>query len=364
MAIALRAKSSPSSAAGWCSRLTTPARCTLEWDKLISVVATRIVEVVTSDGRRFLGSLGPADRRFISVLSAAGVSALAMADVTIIRQIGRNFWQNLDGSVDAGFNYTRSSGVAQLNFNSDTVYQQRASRARLAASLTITQNNDDPGRDDRGSVEASYLRYPWREWFIASAARFESNESLGLKLRSQIGAATGPRLVNSNRAQLTLGAGLVFNDERGSTSSPRRTWRGSSSSRPRSTPTIGRDESRHQSAVRPQPERPRPSASPARSGVKREFFKDLFVGLSLYNTYDNRPPNPRPIPTTSASSCQLAGATERRSGRRRDLECARRQSVRVVSPRHVRPFEFRRPVDQHAQRLAPHRRHGRQNRNR
>jgi hypothetical protein len=26
--------------------------------------------------------------------------------------------------------------------------------------------------------------------------------------------------------------------------------------------------------------------------VKREFFKDLFVGLSLYNTYDNRPPNP------------------------------------------------------------------------
>jgi hypothetical protein len=26
--------------------------------------------------------------------------------------------------------------------------------------------------------------------------------------------------------------------------------------------------------------------------VKREFFKDLFVGLSLYNTYDNHPPNP------------------------------------------------------------------------
>ena len=103
-------------------------------------------------GRRqaILGSLGPADRRFIAVVSAAGDRALAMADVTIIRPIGASFWQKLDGSVDAGFNYTRSSGVAQLNFNSDTVYRSAASRARLAASLTITQNEDDPGRDDRG----------------------------------------------------------------------------------------------------------------------------------------------------------------------------------------------------------------------
>jgi Protein of unknown function, DUF481 len=265
----------------------------LEWDKLISVVATRIVEVVTSDGRRFLGSLGPADRRFISVLSAAGVSALAMADVTIIRQIGRNFWQNLDGSVDAGFNYTRSSGVAQLNFNSDTVYQQRASRARLAASLTITQNNDDPGRDDRGSVEASYLRYPWREWFIASAARFESNESLGLKLRSQIGAATGPRLINSNRAQLTLGAGLVFNDERGVDVEPTQNVEGllvfATSFYTYDRPKTNLDVNVQYYPSLSNIGRQRLQLD---AGVKREFFKDLFVGLSLYNTYDNRPPNP------------------------------------------------------------------------
>ena len=265
----------------------------LEWDKLISVVATRIVEVVTSDGRRFLGSLGPTDRRFISVLSAAGVSALAMADVTIIRQIGRNFWQNLDGSVDAGFNYTRSSGVAQLNFNSDTVYQQRASRARLAASVTITQNNDDPGRDDRGSVEASYLRYPWREWFIASAARFESNESLGLKLRSQIGAATGPRLVNSNRAQLTLGAGLVFNDERGVDVEATQNVEGllvfATSFYTYDRPKTNLDVNVQYYPSLSNIGRQRLQLD---AGVKREFFKDLFVGLSLYNTYDNRPPNP------------------------------------------------------------------------
>ena len=45
--------------------------------------------------------------------------------------------------------------------------------------------------------------------------RFETNESLGLEFRSQIGGAFGPRLINSNRAQLTLGAGMSFNEEQG-----------------------------------------------------------------------------------------------------------------------------------------------------
>jgi hypothetical protein len=265
----------------------------LEWDKLISVIATRIVEVVTGDGRRFLGSLGRANDRFISVVSPDGTTTLAMTDVTIIRQIGGSFWRKLDGSVDAGFNYTRSSGVAQLNFNSDTVYRQPASQARLTASVTVTQTEDDPGRDDRGSVEASYLRYPWREWFVAGAGRFESNESLGVTLRSQIGVATGPRLINSNRAQMSLGGGLVFNDERGVDVEPTQNTEALlvfqtsfyTYDRPKTNLDINLQYYPSLSNIG----RNRLQLD---AGVKREFLKDLFVGLSLYNTYDNRPPNP------------------------------------------------------------------------
>jgi hypothetical protein len=106
----------------------------LEWDKLASLVATRQVEVVTSDGRRFLGSLGSAPSRSIAVVTAEGVVSLLMPDVTIIRAIGGSFWHRLDGSIDAGYNYTQSSGVAQLNVNSDTIFRKPASQARLTAS--------------------------------------------------------------------------------------------------------------------------------------------------------------------------------------------------------------------------------------
>ena len=40
----------------------------LEWDKVATVQATRAVEVVTEDGRRFLGSLGPAASRTLTVV--------------------------------------------------------------------------------------------------------------------------------------------------------------------------------------------------------------------------------------------------------------------------------------------------------
>jgi Protein of unknown function, DUF481 len=265
----------------------------LEWDKLISVEAARLVEVQKSDGQRFLGRLGPAPDRSIAVVGPDSTVTLTMSEVTFIIPIGTSFWRKLDGSIDAGFSYTRSSGVAQLNLNSDTVYRRPAFQGRLTASLTATKKDDGSGRDDRGSLEMSYLRYPWQRWFFSAATRFENNESLGLELRSQIGGTVGPRLVNSNRAQLALGAGIVFNDERGVDVEPTQNvealliFRASyyTYDRPKTNVDVG---------VQYYPSLSNPGRQRLQLdvGAKREFWKDLFVGLNLYNTYDSRPPNP------------------------------------------------------------------------
>ena len=265
----------------------------LEWDKLVSVVTKRHVEVVTADGRRFFGSLGIAPSRSLVVVATDGVVTLQMPEVTIIRTIGGSFWGQLDGSIDLGYNYTRSSGVAQFNLNSDTVFRKAASQARLVASVTLTQTDDEDGRDDRGSIEASYLKYPWQEVFVAAAGRFETNESLGIVLRSQIGAAIGPRLVNSNRAQLSIGGGLAFNDERGvdveSTQNIEAlgTFRTSfyTYDRPKTELNISFDYYPSLSNFGRQ-------RIQLDADVRRELFKDLFVSFNLYNSYDNRPPNP------------------------------------------------------------------------
>src|SRR5262249_2501388 len=96
-----------------------------------------------------------------------------------------------------------------------TIYRRPRSQFRVTGSLTKTETDDDEEDSDRGVVEASYLRYPWRRWYVGAAGRVETNESLGLKLRSQAALAFGPRLGNSNRSQLTLGVGITVNKEQG-----------------------------------------------------------------------------------------------------------------------------------------------------
>jgi len=266
----------------------------LEWDKLVSLVAARYVEVVTHLGIRHFGTLGPAPPRSIAVVAGATpLLSLAMPEVTMIRPLGRSFWSRLDGSFDAGFSYTRSSGVAQLNVNTDTSFRRPASQVRLTASVTMTRKDDEDDRDDRGTVEMSYLKYPWQEWFITGAARFDNNESLGLELRSQAGFAIGPRLVNSNRAQVATGAGLVVNDERGVDVEPTQNieallvFSGSYYTYDRPKTNLDLNLQYYPSLSDPGRQRLQLDA-----GIKRELWKDFFVSLSLYNTYDSRPPNP------------------------------------------------------------------------
>jgi len=265
----------------------------LEWDKIASLVATRFVEVLTGDGRRFFGSLGTSADRSVTVVGTDGSTTLSMSDVTLITPIGRSFWAKLDGSIDAGYNYTRSGGVAQFNLNSDTIYRKPASSIRLTASATVTQKDDDSGRDDRGSVEALYLRYPWQHWFFTVAGRFESNESLGLVLRSQIGGAVGPRLINSNKAQMVAGAGLAVNEEKGVDVGTTQNLEGLllfrtsyyTYDRPKTNLDVGLQ-------YYPSLSNAGRQRLQADLGVKRELWKDFFASFTFYNTFDSRPPNP------------------------------------------------------------------------
>jgi hypothetical protein len=265
----------------------------LEWDKLVALVATsRVFDISTTDGRRFLGSLGPAARGFLTVVTAAGDETLPMADVTYISPIGKSFWQKLDGSISAGFNYTRSSGIAQFNLNADTTYHRPAFEINLNGSYTLTATEEDQGNDDRGSFSASYVRFVSPRWIVSGIGRFESNESLGLKLRSQVGGGAGPRLVNTNRAQVVVGAGLVANNEQGvdveSTNNLEAVFSLRSSyftyDRPKTTIDISlqyfpslTDFGRQRVQLD--------------TTFKREFLKDLILSLNLYDSFDSRPPN-------------------------------------------------------------------------
>jgi hypothetical protein len=263
----------------------------LEWDKVVSLEAARQFDVTISDGRRYFGSLEEGDPRTVVVRQATDVVSLPAADVTVITPIGVSFWNKLDGSFDLGFSYTRSSKIAQATLNSTTVYRNPAFEVRLTGSATLTQYEDDGTRDDRGTIQGSYLHYRGQRLFMGAGAGFESNQSLGLLLRSQVAALAGARIINTNRAQLAVGAGLSANDEQNVDAEPTQNLEGLLTFRT-SYYTYDRPRTNLDVSLQYYPslsdwgrQRIQLDAS-----AKREIWKDVFFAINLFDTYDSRPP--------------------------------------------------------------------------
>ena len=265
----------------------------IDWDKVAAVTAARQFEVTTSDGRRFVGSLGGTTSRDVAIVALDGtIVALKMSEVTGIARIGASFWNRLDGAFDVGFNYTRSSGIAQTTVNSNTVFRQPAFALRLNGGATLTHRDGEDKEDDQSAIEFSYARYRGRRGFVSGGVRFESNESLGLVLRSQAGGLAGLRLVNTNRAQLEIGAGVFGNREQGLGTEPTTNAEGALAMR-WSYYSYQHPKTNADVDVKYYPSlsswgRQRLQANTA---VKRELLKDFYVGVNGFYTLDTDPPN-------------------------------------------------------------------------
>lgn len=265
-----------------------------EWDKIASLVTNRQVELVMTDGGRLLGTLGTGANGTLTVTGPDGTVAVEMTRVAVMQAVGRSFWRQIDVSIDAGYSYTRSSGIGQLNVNANASRRRPAEVTRISLSLTQTRRDDEEGRrDDRGALDLSYGHFLWSRWFVVGMGRFESNESLGLTLRSQAAFAAGPSLVNTTRTQLMVGAGMAFNDERGVGVEPTQNVEGLFSVRmsydtyDSPTTNVAASLDYYPSVSDPGRHRLQLDAS-----VRREFWKDLYLATSVYNTFDSRPPNP------------------------------------------------------------------------
>jgi len=259
----------------------------IEWNKIRRIQATqRLFDVSTSDGRRFLGSLGATGDGLVLV----GADSLPMAEVTSIEPIGASFWKKLDGAFDFGFSYTRSSGVATTTLNSDIVFRRPEFKAELVGSATVTAQSDE-SNDSRSSVQFSYERYRGGQWFVAGTGGVESNESLGLVLRSQLAAGVGRRLVDTNRAQLSLFGGLAVNNEQGVDTGSTQNLEGligfDTSYYTYDSPKTNLDVSLKYYPSLSNWGRQRVQFD---LGLKRELFKDFFVGLNGFDTFDSDPP--------------------------------------------------------------------------
>ena len=264
----------------------------IEWDDILSVTSTQEFEVELETGRRFFGSLGPdSESNEVVVELAEGPMALPHAEVVRITPIKATFWGRVDGSMDVGFSFAQADQSGQLNLGLDASIRTRKYLRRLEVSSILTYR--DEGEEIRRSVGSfEFSRFISRKWGTLSIGSAEQNDELGLELRTTLTGGMRRHLVRSNSSNFSAVLAGAFNREH---------YSGSEGDQYNIEAVAGIEFEKF-SFHDPEVDFTvalslLPSLSDwgrvrleFESRLRRELVEDLFLVLSVYDSYDSDPP--------------------------------------------------------------------------
>ena len=271
-------------------KTTTMGTVYVEWDKVSELASPSFFEIERIDGARFYGSFEQVSAGTLGVALEGQTTDVEAWQVVRIRPIKSSFWDRLDGSVSLGASYTKSSEIGQGSFS--VVVGARRPKFEVSTRLdsTVTVQPDEPDKS-RTAGSAAYLRLLRNRWYVPVTLKFERNTDLGLDLRSSGGGGLGRYFVQSNRAYLRAGAGILLNSENpveGDTTANVEAFVGASYS----YFTYDTPKTNLSAAFQLFPSlnvsgRYRLEVD---ASVSREIVSNFTVGCTLYDSYDSKPP--------------------------------------------------------------------------
>jgi hypothetical protein len=269
---------------------TTMSTVYVEWDKVAGLLSPRFFEFELMDGSRYYGSLEPADAGALGVAFEGQITALDAARVVRIRRIKSSFWDRIDGSISLGASYTRSSEIGQGSLSASLGTRRPAFELRADFSTTITVQPDQPDQS-RTTGGVSYRRLMRNRWFVPGTGRLERNTDLGLNLRSSVGGGIGRNVVQTNRSVLSAAGGLVLNRENpveGDSTTNVEAFVGTTYEFfTYDTPRTNIDTT---FVLYPSLNVSGRYRTDFSLTLSREIVKDFTVGVTAYDSYDNKPP--------------------------------------------------------------------------
>jgi hypothetical protein len=265
----------------------------VEWDDVVRVESDYEFQFERSDGRRITGAIDKtSDQREITLTNEEQTITFAHGKVVRISQIEDSFWERLQGSMTFGYSFTKASDVAQGNLGFRATHRTEIRSFSLDGS-TITTNDQVNESTQRSDLSFNMTRFRKNRWFSAYLLNFESNDELGLNLRTSIGAGLGRYLIQSNTSELALAGGLLGTAE---------TLEGDVSSQENIEGLLGLNYSRYiyddpsvdlsvGLSVFPSITESGRTRAQFDVNLRWELIADLFWDMSYYNTFDSDPPS-------------------------------------------------------------------------
>lgn len=270
----------------------------IEWQDILRITSPALYVVEMQDGSRLQGTLagteverqlllrggsGGGDKEeFVPMESVVWLDPLKL-DERIVKR-----W---DGSVSAGFDATKANSDTSLSASFDA--RRRAEDFLLNFGGSVYSRSQD-GVDDslRADFNAVYRGLLEDRWYWAALGTFERNDELGIDLRTLGGTGYGRFLVQTGRALWSVTGGLAVVNEQLAGDVDAQTsveallntdFEFFTYDTPKTTLTTSL-------TVFPSITESGRVRSQLDFALRRELVTDLFVEISVYDSYDSDPP--------------------------------------------------------------------------
>lgn len=266
----------------------------IEWADIVALESRAFFHVTSSDGSFYFGSLLiPENTANLRVESDTTIVSLPVLSVVAISPIEKTFWSRNKGSAKVGFNYAKSTDVAELYFDVSNRYRTRRNIVDVGVNSTVTDEGGEDGTKRRGAIGGAYYHIFQRSITASAGVKLERNDELDIKRRILGRVAIGYDPIATNENTLMFALGLAVNAEMSYTSDetnsslegviyadyemfqynlPETDIEVSASFYPSIT-----EKGRYRFELE--------------LDIRREIVDDLFFDIEFYDDYDNQPPS-------------------------------------------------------------------------
>jgi len=185
----------------------------IEWARVARLQSGQHIQVETSSGRRYFGSLAEAGQDGRIVVNAEdGPQVVETNRVITMEPIEGTGLSALDVDVSLGYNFAKANGVKQLTIGTNADYRTLLRIYSLKASTTMSDSGSQQA-SKRANLGLQYTRLWKNRWTSLGSLSLDQNDELGLNLRTSLGFGFGRFLVQNNSMLLNLQAVLQASRE-------------------------------------------------------------------------------------------------------------------------------------------------------
>jgi len=196
----------------------------IEWDKVLEIYSPRTYLITLSDGTRVNEPINtnPDNPHQVIIGKDATSRTIDLIDLVYINPLEKTFISRLSAAVSIGYNFTKNNNLSQLSTRISMGYL--SDFWSLNGSLDIVQSSQDEVEDiSRTDGQIAFRYFLKNDWFLIGRIDLLSNNEQKLKLRFAPSIGLGKYLVHSNKINVALSGGGVWNNETFTDDTPDRT---------------------------------------------------------------------------------------------------------------------------------------------